>query len=372
MSYLWIKVRVKEKNRVLVKCYKNKLFIYNSKEDQKYFYFKIKSSDKYLLKKVCSCKIKIMDETGWPKIKKYLKKYLSFILAFIVGLIIFFCLTHIIVDVKIIHSNKEIRDLLTTALEQKGIKKNTWKKSYSKLQEIKDQILKLYPEKLEWLEIETKGMNYIVRLEERKIISNSKAKSACNVVAIKDGLIKKIIYNKGEALVKTNDYVKKGDILIEGTLKKDDEIKNTVCAEGKVYAEVWYQATIKVPITKEENILTGKVRYNIKIKNNAYDDFLFKSRLKEYTTDNYPLFTLFNTTFFWSKQKEVTKKTITYTDEELNALAEKLVNEKINQLLNDNEYIIDKKVLQKNKLTNSFEVKYFVVLLEQIGEQQSF
>ena len=333
MNYLWLKVKLSEKNRLLLKCYKNKLFIYDSNEDQKYFYFKIKSEDQKLLKKVSYSKVKVVDETGIPKIKKYFKKYFIFIVSLIIGLIIFVLLTHVIVNVSILNE---------------------------------------YPTKLEWLEIEVKGMNYIVRVEERKIHEKESVKTSCNIVAIKDGLVKKLIYSKGEALVKTNDYVKKGDILISGTLMKDEEVKSVVCATGKVYAEVWYKATIKVPLVREENILTGKVRYNLKVKNNNYDNLIFRCSLKDYNIETYPLFKLFNTSFSFVKEKEIIKKEIAYTDEELNNEAERLINEKVSQILSDNEYIINKKVLQTNKLENSLEVVYFLALLEQIGEQQSF
>ena len=372
MNYLWIKVRLNDKNRLLLRCYKNKLFIFDSYEDEKYFYFKVKKEDKNLLKKISYTKIKVVDETGIVKVKIFFKKYYVFILSLIIGLIVFYLLTHLIVKVEIIHSNQEIRDLLTSALEKNGIKKNTWKKDFKEITKIKESILKEYPTKLEWLEIEVKGMKYIVRVEERKILEKEEVKTSCNIVAIKDGLVKKVIYSKGEGLVKTNDLVKKGDILISGTLKKDEEIKDIVCATGKVYAEVWYKATIKVPLSKIENVLTGKVRYNLKIKNNNYNDFIFKSRLKDYEEDTYPLFTLFNTTFFFVKQKEITKKMIDYNEDELKSLADNLLNEKIKQILNDNEEILEKKILQTNKLEKSLEVIYFVSLLEQIGEQQSF
>ena len=156
MNYLWLKVKLKEKDRLLLKCYKNKLFIYDSKEDSKYFYFKIKKEDEKLLKKVSYSKITIVSETGIPKIKKYFKKYFIFIFSLGIGLIVFLFLTHIIVNVRIIHSNKEIRDLLSVSLDKKGIKKNTWKKSFKELEEIKKSILEEYPTKLEWLEIEVK------------------------------------------------------------------------------------------------------------------------------------------------------------------------------------------------------------------------
>ena len=372
MNYLWIKISLKEKNRLLLRCYKNKLFIYDSYEDKKYFYFKIKENDQNLLKKISYTRVNVIDEVGISKLKKYLKKYYIFLLSLIIGIIVFYFLTHLIVKVEIIHSNQEIRDILSVALEKRGIKKNTWKKSFKEIESIKESILKEYPSKLEWLEIEIKGMNYIVRVEERKILVKEPEKESCNIIAIKDALIKKMIYSKGEALVRTNDLVKKGDVLISGTLKKDEEIKNIVCATGKVYGEVWYKATIKVPLTKENNVYTGKNRYNFKIKNNNYDDFIFKSRLKDYESINYPLFKLFNTTFYFVKQQEVKKEIVSYSDNELQIEADKLLNEKIKQILSDNEEIISKKIINTNRLEDALEVVYFISLLEQIGEQQSF
>ena len=64
--------------------------------------------------------------------------------------------------------------------------------------------------------------------------------------------------------------------------------------------------------------------------------------------------------------------TSTYAYFSAKSEAEKQLNEKVSQILSDNEYILNKKVLQTNKLDNSLEVVYFLALLEQIGEQQSF
>jgi hypothetical protein len=59
-----------------------------------------------------------------------------------------------------------------------------------------------------------------------------------------------------------NDYVKKDDLLISGDIKNTDDIVAQVCANGIVYAEVWYIVNIKIPknVTEEEKELLLKLK----------------------------------------------------------------------------------------------------------------
>ena len=102
-------------------------------------------------------------------------------------------LSNIIFDVKVIHTDNEIRNFLITELEKYGLKKYKFKKSYQEIQEIKNSILNEYQDKIEWLEIEESGTSYIVRLESRIIPNNEVNNNKQNVVASKSAVIKKII-----------------------------------------------------------------------------------------------------------------------------------------------------------------------------------
>ena len=293
-------------------------------------------------------------------------------MALLVGLILLFVVSHVIIDVDVIHSNKEIRDLVTSALKDYGISKNTWRKSFKEIERIKEQILNDYPEKLEWLEIETKGMKYIVRIEERKMNEEVEEKDACNIVATKDGIVKRVIYSEGEALAHENDYVKEGDILITGSILKDGEEKSVVCATGSVYAEVWYQVSVHVPLSYTEKTETGKVRWNLKVKNSTTDDFIFKSRLDSYVEEVHPLFHIFGTEIEFVRQKEVTQEEKTYTEEEAINKAMEEVEEKVSSTLEEFESILYKKVLKKEQNNSTMDIEVFVAVLESIGEQQEF
>ena len=333
---------------------------------------KIQTKDYSKLKQIWFIKIKKIEPIGIQALKKKIQKHHIFLIAIGIGLVFLYVLSHIMLSVTVVHSNQDIRFLLMNALEEKGIKENTWRKSYQEIEKIKQEILDEYPDQLEWLEIEVNGLDYIVRVEERKLEQEDSTPEACNVVATKDGIVKEMIYMNGEALFKRNDTVKKGDVLISGTIKKDEETKSTVCATGSVYAEVWYTVKASVPLSYEEYELTGKTRWNIKLKNAAYHDFLFKSRLETYDEEITPLFTLFGTEVSFVKQHETVKKVFTMEENEAADKALTLALEKISATLEEKERIIAKKVLKKEVNNSTMNIEVFVSVLEQIGERQEF
>ena len=371
-SYEWVSVKVSNPDRFFLKCHEKNIAIYEIQRMDNEVKIKIQTKDYSKLKQMWFIKIKKIEPIGIHALKKKIQKHHIFLIAIGIGLVFLYVLSHIMLSVTVVHSNQDIRFLLMNALEEKGIKENTWRKSYQEIEKIKQEILDEYPDQLEWLEIEVNGLDYIVRVEERKLEQEDSTPEACNVVATKDGIVKEMIYMNGEALFKRNDSVKKGDILISGTIKKDEETKSTVCATGSVYAEVWYTVKASVPLSYEEYELTGKTRWNIKLKNAAYHDFLFKSRLETYDEEITPLFTLFGTEVSFVKQHETVKKVFTMEENEAADKALTLALEKISATLEEKEMIIAKKVLKKEVNNSTMNIEVFVSVLEQIGERQEF
>lgn len=371
-SYEWVSVKVSNPDRFFLKCHEKNIAIYEIQRMDNEVKIKIQTKDYSKLKQIWFIKIKKIEPIGIHALKKKIQKHHIFLIAIGIGLVFLYVLSHIMLSVTVVHSNQDIRFLLMNALEEKGIKENTWRKSYQEIEKIKQEILDQYPDQLEWLEIEVNGLNYIVRVEERKLEQEDLTPEACNVVATKDGIVKEMVYMNGEAMFKRNDSVKKGDILISGTIKKDEETKSTVCATGSVYAEVWYTVKASVPLSYEECELTGKTRWNIKLKNTSYHDFLFKSRLETYDEEITPLFTLFGTEVSFVKQHETVKKVFTMEENEAADKALTLALEKISATLEEKETIIAKKVLKKEVNNSTMNIEVFVSVLEQIGERQEF
>lgn len=364
-----VSVNVKDKNKLLLKIYESGINIKKIKYLKDELEFETSIENYFNLKKyIKSYKFKIKNNVGLFFYLSVLKKNKVFVINIALAIILLYIFSNTIISVKVVHSKKYIRDIVTSSLEEYGIKKLSWKKNYKELSKIKEKILESYPKNLEWLEIEQIGMTYVVRVEERIITEIEPEKQSCNIVATKNGIVTDIHSNKGQELVSVGDYVKTGDIIISGEIKFNDSIKNIVCASGEVMAEVWYTSEIKLPLEYKEEKYTSKKRYNFAFNNTK----IFKSRLKDYKTKKRKLFTLFKVDIYLLTEYEVSYNTRKYSSKEALNRALKLSNEKINLKLGEKEEIIDQKVL-KNSINNStMYVEIFTSVKEVISKEVEF
>lgn len=367
--YRLVRIKTNQKSKILLKLNKINISMRNIRFQDNYVYFEVNDNDIRRIKKyLISEKIEIIDDTGIYKIKKEIKNNLLFITSTIFACIIFLILSNIIVKVNVVHSDSHLRELLLEALKERGVENLTFKKSYNEYESIIESIKKEYKDKIEWLEIDVDGMVINVRVEERIVNSFEKKYDTCHIVASKSGIIKNILTKKGVSEVRINDYVERGDILINGMIKLNEEIKNNVCAEGEVYAEVWYTIKGSIPLEYEEKEYTKKMRYNFLLKTPIEEYEILKSRVGENKeVKKKRLFKLNNYEFYLAKEYEtkVTKKT--YTEEE----ALKELNNQIAQKLmlkgSKNSDIIEQKVLKKSVNNGNLDIEVFVAIKEQIG-----
>lgn len=231
--------------------------------------------------------IKEIRTYGIINITNRIKMYKYLLIFITIGYLIIFVLSNMIFDVKIVYNDKKIRALLKQELKINGISKYRFKKDYHEIEKIKNRILSKYNRKLEWLEIESSGTKYIVRLEERKITKEPPIFKNRNIIAKKNGIITHIEASNGEIIKNKNDYVKKGDIIVKGEISLNDEIKNVTSANGKVEAEVWYTVTLNVPYKENYKKKTGNSKkiLSINFLNKSFELFNFK-KYKNKISDN--------------------------------------------------------------------------------------
>jgi len=363
-----VRIKTYDKSKLLLKLNKLNVNIKNIKYLDKYLVFEILNSDiKKIKKYLVSYKLEIIGDTGIYKLKKEIRKNLLFIVSIIFSVIIFLILTRVIVIVNVIHENKELRELLYDALKEHGVENMTFKKSYDKYEEIIEDIKEKNKDKIEWLEIDVDGMIINVRVEGRIITETEKKYNTCHIVAKRSGIIKSILTKKGVAEVKINDYVEKDTILINGMIKLNEEVKNNVCAEGLVHAEVWYSVNGSLPLAYEEIKSTNKMRYNLMVKTNNKEYVILKSRVNEKKVKNIRLFSIFGIDFYIQKEYEVKKITKKYTDDEALKKLTSTIHEKLILKGIKEEDIINEKVLKKNINNGNLDIEMFIALKEQIG-----
>lgn len=372
--YLLVRIKTPKKTSLLLKLNRLNVDIKEVVYEKEYLRFQINKEDLKRVKKyLVSFKVEIIDETGIFKLKKELKKNNLLITGIIFACIVFLILSNVIVKINVIHEDSHLRELIADSLKEQGVTSLSFKKSYDEYEKIIENIKEEYQDKIEWLEIDVEGMVINVRVEERIINNYEKDYSTCHIVAGKSGIIKSITTQKGVTEVSINDYVEKGEILINGSIKLNEEIKENVCASGSVYAEVWYNVSGTIPMVEEVKKDTGKMRYNFMIKNKNEETVLLKSRVgPEKRVENVLLFSIFGIEFYLQKEYEVEVEVKNYGVEEATEKGISLINEKLELKLDNFEAIIEEKVLQKTVKDNNIYIDMFVAVREQIGVKEYF
>lgn len=362
-------------NRFIIRLNNNNIEILDCKYlDKDKAKIIIYNKDLEKLKKIKTIyNIDIIDNHGIIKIKKKIKIHKFIIISLILGIILLKILSSIIFQIDVVYNDKNIREFIKEELKNYGIKEKTFKKNFNEIKKIKEEILKKYKDKIEWIEIETKGIKYIVRLELRKINELNTKQNNQNIIAKKDGMIKEIIATKGQIIKTKNTYVKKGDIIISGNIYANEEVKDQVAAQGKVFAETWYETNVTYPFvyaeTKETN--DKKNIFSIKIFNkyiNLFDKNPYKNKKIEekiiIKNNILPILLV--------KQKqtklEIIDEILT-TDQVIDKALLK-AKEEIEKKLNNEEYIINYKIVNTNIKENELELNVFFTVYEDITEYQ--
>ena len=303
--------------------------------------------------------VNMVDIYGIIKVREVINIYKYLIVFIAIGIILLVFLSNVIFNVEVIHNDKDLRKFIINELENYDIKKYKFKKNYNEIQTIKNDILNKYQDKIEWLEIEEKGTSYIIRVEPRIIPNNEVSYEKQNVVASKSAVIKKIIAKSGEVVKNLNSYVNKGDVIISGNIYLNEEIKNTIKADGIVYGEVWYNVKVEYPYVYNE----------IKEKSNYQDVYVLKifdkefeftfNKFKDKKIEENIILQNNILPIYLVKQKQQELETISLllTSEEAKDKAIEEAIKKMNEKLDGEEKIIDYKVL-------SFDIEEDKVILD--------
>lgn len=319
-----------------------------------------------LISKNSIYKITVIKYYGFKKIKYLFLKYKDYFLSSIIGLLMIIILSNITFKIDIIHNDKDVRQLIKNELKNNNIKELYKTPSYKKRLLVKKRILKENKDKIEWLEIEVKGSKIIVKVTERRINKTQKELHPRHIVAKKSAILKKIVAEDGMILKKKNDYVEKGETVISGDILKDEEVKKSVVANGKIYGEVWYKVKVSYPLYYKETV------YLSNVKSNAILKFFSKKNklLKDYSEINDKSYlykeNLLPISLYISKSRKT--KTIKQKLNNSKAISKALflAAKKINNTLDKDEYIIDKKALNFHSNSSTIEVDVFFRVYENI------
>ena len=368
--YNRIKIRITGKNidYILKEIIRREINIYSLSKNNNNLDIIINYYDYQELRKIkTTYKIVVLKRYGLNKYLRIIRNYLYIIIFLVLGIIIDIILSNMIFKVEIIHPNKKLVKTIEKDLNKLGLKKYNFRLNYKEKEKLKEKILEIEKDKIEWIEINRKGTKYIVELEQRKNKKENKECQPRHITSKKQAIILAINSQSGEITKKKNDYVEKDEVIISGLIHNKDKIVNKKCAIGKVYGEVWYTALVSVPkkyseekILKDKsydlefNFLNHKYNINNKLKHyKKYKNNIITSRIIPISINLVKI----------RKTKLINK---IYDKNNVSSISLDLATKEIKKKLKKDESIISKKVLKKTEKNSKIEVEVFFKIKENI------
>jgi similar to stage IV sporulation protein len=208
-----------------------------------------------LLRKT-SCKIHVMGRFGAPFFldKLSTRKFLM------VGMFLFaaalFLLSSVIWQVKVVGNEQIDTAYILEIAKQQGIHPWQWKFKIKNAEDLARELHRQLPS-VSWVGVQFHGTRLTIEIVES---AEPEAKPLLNprhLIASTSAIVTKIIAEKGNPMVKTHAYVRKGDLLISGLIGSEPN-QQTVVAKGSVIGEVWYTSKVEVPLVIKNNTYTGE------------------------------------------------------------------------------------------------------------------
>ena len=148
------------------------------------------------------------------------------------------------------------------ALREHGVHRGTFIYSF-RSQDICNRVLPELKD-LCWVAVNVRGCKAYVQVRERvRAPERVNESEPTNVIAAKPGLITKVRALDGEKRVLPGTSVQQGQLLIAGVVDTGGTEKPSVttrflAGKGEVWARTWYDLTVRVPLTYEKKVYTGK------------------------------------------------------------------------------------------------------------------
>lgn len=269
---------------------KNDIKIYNLKKvssDIYTFYSSIVNKKK-IISLFLSCEI--IKQTGYLAILLSMLKYKTTIIALIISVCFYASLSNKIWKINVYGDTELLNSFIIEQLNDNNIYVGSKKLSNERLSEIQNDILYKNYDLIEYLSLKQDGCIIEANFKKKRETSD-KNELKGNLYASKDGVIKSFDLLSGEKVVKVNDYVKKGDLLVKDVLTTDYNEQVYIGTFGSVYAYTWYYITIEHKVydyeSKETILANTLLEMKRTISLNFTDlEYIYEENVLQFNIDN--------------------------------------------------------------------------------------
>ena len=371
INYFWAEIKGKSTRKFLTQILKLDINILDIKYQKDSILIKISYSDYQKIKKIkTTYQINIIKTCGKKKYLMNLKKYKISLITFIISVFFLCFISHFTLFINIETNSDSLKQTISDNLEKEKITLYSLKKDYKSLNTISLNIKNNNKDKIEWIELDQKGVLLNVKVIERIDHIKNDKNDYKDIVAEKSGYIRKIESRRGQVQKNTYDYVKKGDVIISGNIIRNENIVSKVRASGKVYAEVWYIVKVNDSLNHKELVPKEKGNLSLVLNTNNKEIILFKLRKKIQSNKTSNIFKNDLLSINIKQEKKYTTKSKKYTSNNLKKILEVRAKKDILDTLEKDEYIIKQKTLKKYIKNGKMYIEVFFKTYEDISKEE--
>lgn len=304
-------------------------------------------------------RIVLLEKHGFPFFLYRFRKRKMFFIGMFLSVVLIYLLSLFIWNIHVEGNATQSTEEILEYLETLQIRHGT-PKSEIVCETIETKLRSRYPNIL-WVSAEMRGTRILIQIKENTdadILSKieEKDRTPVSIVTERDGVVTSMIVRSGTPKAAQGDEVQAGQILVEGYYAIKNDAGEILRYEGVpadadiiIQSEESYSDSFSVEYQQKQ--YTGKKRLGVKIR--IFDQaFQFRPKMAEqsydmikdlkqiHVTENFYL--PFSVEFQWFLAYE--KKTASYSEEQLKALAEARFQKKYENILQKGVQIIEKDV----------------------------
>jgi similar to stage IV sporulation protein len=201
------------------------------------------------------CKMHILKRQGLPFVAVRLAKrkfFLAGLALFWIGLLL---MSSLIWDIEVKGNDKLSTESVLKAARQEGLYPFQWSFRLSSQDKLSRALMQKLPQ-ASWIGVEKQGTLVTIQVVEASQPAPEPLYSPRHLISNADAVVTEIFAEQGRPVVHKNTRVKKGAILISGTLG-DEENQQQVVAKGEIKGLVWHEYEIISPMVRCSSTYTG-------------------------------------------------------------------------------------------------------------------
>lgn len=329
------------------------------------------------LLKMTNCKVTFIERKGLPFWLKRMKKRLGFSLGIVSFIAILLLLSNIVWNVEIEGASPKVEYELRQAIEEIGIKRGKLLFQLPSVENIQKQVSDKIADAT-WIGVKLNGTTYEFEVVEQTLPEKEQLLNPRHLVAKKKAVIFDLFVEKGQPMVRPNDFVNKGDLLVSGFIGREDSTQ-VVAAKGQVYGEIWYKSYVSVPLKNLFETLTGERKKTHYLSVFEFDIPIWGLGKHTFTQfeqveKTYPI-QIFNFTLpieyknvEWLEKQEITRD---YSKEDAIHIAKEMAKEELRKKIPKDATIKGEKVLHESVDNGKVELNIHFQVIEDIAIEQS-